>query len=155
VRLLTSNRLIALMLLAATPILLSQRALAYPSQDMPPQSSNAPTAGIAIVLLTDPKGADVEPFVQSLRVSVKRKWHEGIPASARRGDKGRVAVEFRVQQDGKLVDGSVKVSSSSGKKDLDEAGVNAIRAAAPFGPLPDKFSQPFIEMRIYFYYNTP
>lgn len=42
-----------------------------------------------------------------------------------------------------------------GKKDLDEAGVNAIRAAAPFGPLPDKFSQPSIETRIYFYYNTP
>jgi outer membrane biosynthesis protein TonB len=47
----------------------------------------------------------------------------------------------------------VKISSSSGKKDLDDAGVNAVRNASPFVPLPDNFPQPFIELRMYFYYN--
>ena len=152
---LTANLLIALALLTAVQILPSHLALAYPLQDAPPHSSDTPTAGVGLQVLTDPKGVDIRPFVESLLASVKHKWHDGMPASARRGDKGKLSVDFRIQQDGKLIDDSVKVLSSSGEKDLDDAGVNAIRSASPFGPLPDKFSQPFIEMRIYFYYNIP
>jgi TonB family protein len=150
---LTANLRIALALLTAIAILPSHKALAYPNQDAPPKSSGAGQVGVGLIVLTDPKGVDIKPFTRSLLASVRRKWYEGIPESARRGGSGKVAIDFRVQQDGKLTVDSVKISSSSGKKDLDDAGVNAVRNASPFVPLPDNFPQPFIELRMYFYYN--
>jgi outer membrane biosynthesis protein TonB len=41
----------------------------------------------------------------------------------------------------------------SGKDELDTASLPAVREAEPFKPLPEKFSQPFILLRITFYYN--
>ena len=96
---------------------------------------------------------DLRPYLAALMSAVKRKWYEGMPTSARQGDKGEVSVQFRVQQDGKLLDSSLKVASSSGKKDLDDASLNAIRSAAPFSHLPNKFPQRSIEMRVHFQYN--
>jgi TonB family protein len=154
VRLFSPNRLIALTLLAAGQVLILQPAVAYPMPAAPGQSSSSSTESTpGIELLTDPKGVDVRSYLASLFSSVKRKWYEGMPASARRGDKGVVSVQFRVQKDGKLLGSSLKVSSSSGKKDLDDASLNAIRKAAPFDHLPSNFPQPFIEMRLYFQYN--
>ena len=45
--------------------------------------------------------------------------------------------------------------SRSEKKDFDAASLRAIREAAPFEHLPEKFSQPFIVLRFHFYYNLP
>ena len=153
-RLFSPNRLIALMLLAAGQILILKLAVAYPRPAASQQSSSASTESTpGIELLTDPKGVDVRPYLTSLMSSVKRKWYQGMPDSARRGDKGAVSVQFRVQQDGKLLDSSLKISSSSGKQDLDDASLNAIRSAAPFDHLPRNFPQPFMEMRLFFHYN--
>jgi TonB family protein len=149
VQLFTPSRL---MLLAAGQILALQLAVAYPMPGPRPQSSSTENAP-GIELLTDPKGVDVRPYLISLRSSVERKWYEGMPASARRGDKGVVSVQFRVQRNGKLLDSSLKVSSSSGNKDLDDASLNAVRKAAPFDHLPGHFPQHFIELRLYFRYN--
>jgi TonB family protein len=77
-----------------------------------------------------------------------------MPPSVEKGDKGVVSIQFRVQQDGKIPEDSLKVLSSSGKKEFDDAGLNAIRDAAPFDHLPSKFSHPFIELRMAFYYNV-
>jgi TonB family protein len=155
VRLSTPNCLPVLVLLTATQILTSQVALAHPTPAGPWQSPPSSTADSApgIELLTDPKGVDLRVYLGALMSAVKRKWYEGMPASARQGDRGEVSVQFRVQQDGKLLDSSLKVASSSGKKDLDDASLNAIRNAAPFSHLPSKLRQPFIEMRVHFQYN--
>jgi outer membrane biosynthesis protein TonB len=43
---------------------------------------------------------------------------------------------------------------SSEKSDFDAASSQAVREAAPFNHLPQKFSKPFIEVRFTFYYNV-
>ena len=42
---------------------------------------------------------------------------------------------------GNIPKGFPKLTSGTGKNDLDSASVQAIREAAPFAHLPDKFSQ--------------
>jgi outer membrane biosynthesis protein TonB len=48
----------------------------------------------------------------------------------------------------------VELMNHSRKSDLDAASLEAIREAGPFDKLPEKFSQPFILVRVTFYYNV-
>ena len=58
------------------------------------------------------------------------------PASARRRHvEGTVGYALTLSPAGALL--NVKITKSSGDDDLDAAAIDAIRAAAPFGPLPD------------------
>jgi TonB family protein len=154
------KRLATLVLMTAVQILHLQPALAYPIHQPPLQSSDlirntqkAP-AGLSIEMLTDTQGVDFGPFLQSTYRSVRREWFAGMPPAIEKGDKGVVSITFRVQQDGKVPADSLKIVSSSGKKEFDDASLDAIRSVAPFDHLPSKFSQPFVELRMIFYYNT-
>lgn len=74
-------------------------------------------------------------------------------AIGREGQLGKNAVQFRVLRDGTIPKNFLKLVYSSGKKDLDEASSQAVRKAAPFSHLPETYSQPFIELRMTFFYN--
>ncbi|MGB7728889.1 MAG: energy transducer TonB [Candidatus Acidiferrum sp.] len=102
---------------------------------------------------TDTEGIDFRHFNLSVNQSVKRKCYERMPPSIKKGVEGRVSVQFRIQQDGKLPDGFMKVLLSSGVKEIDEASLTAIHDAAPFDHLPSGFSQPFVELLMEFLYN--
>jgi TonB family protein len=71
------------------------------------------------------------------------------------GEKGTVAVKFIVLTDGSLSEQPPTVESSSGKKELDNASVAAIRASAPFEHLPETFKGSSVELRLTFLYNVP
>lgn len=152
--------LVAVALMTATQLLPSQPALANPVHQTLPQSSDSTAAaqkdatGVSIELLTDPLGVDFNSYLRSLYSLVRTKWRAALPSSVRKGDKGVVSIRFRVLEDGKVADDSLKVLSSSGKSEFDNTGLNAIRDAAPFDHLPSKFSRPFIELRMTFYYNV-
>ena len=156
----TGERLVALVLVTAMQIVHLQPALAYPIHQPPPQSSDSvrntqkAVTGASIEMLSDTQGVDFDPFMQSVYRSVKREWFAGMPPSIEKGEKGIVSIEFRVQQDGKVPADSLKVVSGSGRKELDDVGLNAIHNVAPFDHLPSKFSQPFVELSMIFYYNT-
>jgi TonB family protein len=156
---LTANCLIVLTLLTTTQVLPPNPALANPVDHATPQSSDSTgntkkaIVGAAIEIRTDTEGVDFAPFMRSVYRSVKREWLAGMPPSVEKGDKGVVTIQFRVQQDGNVSDDSLKVVSSSSKKEYDDASLRAIRNVAPFDHLPSKFSQPFVELRMIFYYN--
>jgi TonB family protein len=137
------RRLVALVLMTATLLSLQN-----------PSFAQKATVAATIEMRSDAGGVDFGPFMQSAYRSVKREFLAVVPASVEKGDKGIVSIQFRVQQDGKVPFDSLKIVSSSGKKEFDDAGLNAIRNIAPFDHLPSKFSQPFIELRMTFYYNT-
>jgi TonB family protein len=87
-------------------------------------------------------------------LSVKNKWHTVLPPSVGAGEQvGKNKVQFRVLQDGTVPEEFLKLVLSSGKRDLDEASLQAVRKAAPFNHLPEKYSAPFITLRFNFYYN--
>jgi TonB family protein len=137
-----AKRLVAIALMTAIQLLLPKLS--------PAQKA---TVGAAIEMRTDAEGVDFGPFKQSVYLSVKGEWFATMPSSVEKGDKGVVSIQFRVQQNGKVPFDSTKIISSSGKKEFDDASLNAIRNVAPFDHLPSKFSQPFVELRMTFYYN--
>jgi TonB family protein len=53
-----------------------------------------------------------------------------------------------------LQDGSVRVFSSSGNQDMDAAALSALRAAAPFARLPEKYSGAYLELEVRFYFKN-
>jgi TonB family protein len=78
-----------------------------------------------------------------------------MPESAQLGDRGRVALQFRIMKNGSVPDGEPTRLIGSGKEPLDRAAISAIRSSNPFEPLPPAFSGPYIELRFYFLYNLP
>ena len=104
-------------------------------------------------LLTQTEGIDFNSYLRGVYLAVKKHWFTNMPASVKAGNRGVVSVEFHIQQDGTVPKESLKIKTSSGKSDLDNASLAGIREAAPFSKLPEGYSQPFIELRFTFYYN--
>jgi TonB family protein len=107
------------------------------------------------VLLSDPEGIDWAPYLHEVYLSTKQKLTAtGLPESAKRGEPGTVRIEFRIDRDGKVPEDSLFLITS-GKKDMDDACLAAIRAAGPFNHLPETFHGPFIKLRQTVYFNVP
>ena len=127
-----------------------------PNSNVPQSAGSTPKPGqlgAGLEMLTDTEGIDFNTYLRTVYISVRQNWYAGMPASVQTGQKGVNRVEFRVMQDGKVPKDFLKLTGPSEKEDLDGASLTAIRAAAPFGHLPEKFSQPSIALRITFYYN--
>jgi len=103
-------------------------------------------------ILTPHNGVDFTAFSADLTKTVRRNWYAKLPAQAKDGTKGKVVIRFGIQQDGTLSAEPV-VEVSSGNKPLDDAAVSAIRASAPFEPLPKSFKN--LELALSFFYNMP
>ena len=155
----TLRCLALLVLLFSAPSQALEPARAFQSKNTQPQSSS-PTnamAFCALEMLTPTEGEDFEmsQYLAHLYRALKKRWLADMPPSVEKGQKGKNAVEFRVLQDGSVPEDSLKMVSRSEKKDFDAASLQAIREAAPFEHLPEKFTKPFISLRFHFYYNLP
>jgi TonB family protein len=144
--------LMALQFYSLPPALTSQEK----SPEGPAKDSTAQSvpSKCALTMLTSSEGVDFGNYLGTLFKTVRSHWYDVMPERANLGDKGIVVVQFRIQKDGKLVDESPEVIFSSRKKALDEASLKAIRKSAPFAPLPEAFTKPYIELRFSFFYNT-
>jgi len=114
-----------------------------------------PSASGGLEMLTPTEGVDFSTYLNRLLAIVKRNWVSIWPESARLGDRGRVVLQFRVMKNGTVPESEPQLIDSSTKEPLDRAALGSIRASSPFEPLPSQFSGPFIELRIYFFYNYP
>jgi outer membrane biosynthesis protein TonB len=115
----------------------------------------AGTYGNGYEILTPTEGVDFSDYMKRVVASVRRNWYAVMPESAQLGDRGRVALQFRIMRDGSVPTGEPNRLLGSGKEPLDRAAVSAIRSSNPFEPLPPAFSGPYIELRFYFLYNLP
>jgi TonB family protein len=106
-------------------------------------------------ILTPTEGVDFSDYMARVVAAVRRNWYAVMPESAQLGDRGRVALQFRIMKNGGVPDGEPVRLLGSGKEPLDRAAVSAIRSSNPFEPLPPAFSGPYIELRFYFLYNLP
>ena len=154
---LTANRLLLLAVLVSAP---SHTAgtVVLPTTAVPQSAGSTPKHGqvrSGLEMLTDREGIDFNTYLRTVYISVRQNWSAIMPPSVQTGQQGVNSVEFRIMQDGKIPADFVKLTAHSGKEDLDRASLTAIRALAPFDHLPEKFSQPFIALRITFYYNMP
>ncbi len=115
----------------------------------------AGTYGNGYEILTPTEGVDFSDYMARVIAAVRRNWYAVMPESAMLGDRGRVALQFRIMKDGNVPAGEPVRLIGSGKEPLDRAAVSAIRSSNPFEPLPQAFSGPYIELRFYFLYNLP
>jgi TonB family protein len=113
------------------------------------------TYGNGYEILTPTEGVDFNDYMARVIAAVRRNWYAVMPESAMLGDRGRVALQFRIMKDGSVPAGEPVRLIGSGKEPLDRAAVSAIRSSNPFEPLPQAFSGPYIELRFYFLYNLP
>ena len=88
------------------------------------------------VLSSLPDGVNLNPYLDNLYFNIQRNLLARLPESALNGEKGVVVVRVRIEKDGSLPEGAVRIVSSCGKEDLDGAAESAIRTAAPFGRFP-------------------
>ena len=102
-----------------------------------------------------PKGVDFQSYINRLLAKLKQNWVAVMPESFYLGDKGIVAISFRINHDGSFSAESLSIDRTSGKEPLDTAAASAIRATSPFEPLPPQFKGPNLDLRIGFYYNIP
>ena len=89
---------------------------------------------------------DFGPYMAELQRRIKRNWQ---PPKDR--DSRQVVVEFKIFKSGEL--GSVRLARSSGLSTNDQAAISAIRAAAPFMPLP-KYSEDSVDIQFTFDYRV-
>jgi outer membrane biosynthesis protein TonB len=111
--------------------------------------------GAQVQILTPTEGVDFSDYMKRVIASVRRNWYAVMPESAQLGDRGRVALQFRIMRDGSVPTGDPTRVLPSGKEPLDRAAISAIRSSNPFEPLPPAFSGPYIELRFIFLYNLP
>jgi protein TonB len=71
--------------------------------------------------------------VTRVRQSIESEW-QYPEAALRYGLQGKLALEFTILGDGRLA--ALRLVRSSGSALLDEEGLRAIKAAAPFPPIP-------------------
>jgi TonB family protein len=112
-------------------------------------------AGNGVTILTPTDGVDFQSYINRLLAKLKQNWITAMPESFYLGDKGIVAISFRINNDGSFPGESLSIDRTSGKEPLDMAAASAIRATSPFEPLPPAFKRPYLDLRIGFYYNIP
>jgi outer membrane biosynthesis protein TonB len=106
-----------------------------------------------IEMLTPTEGVDFNAYLRRVYIIVQRNWYAVMPESVRLGDKGVVALQFKIMRNGVVPDGEPVRVSGSGKEPLDRAAISSIRSSTPFEPLPPGFSGPYIELRFTYFYN--
>jgi TonB family protein len=106
------------------------------------------------VLSSVPDKVNLDPYLRRVYVSIQRNLLAKLPESALNGEKGVVVVRVHIDKDGSLPNGTVRIVSSSGKKDMDAAAKSAIRTAAPFGPLPKGYLVASLDLLFTFYYKS-
>jgi outer membrane biosynthesis protein TonB len=69
------------------------------------------------------------------------------------GERGIVAITFRINQDGSLPPPDPNLERTSGREPLDSGAMSSIRMSNPFEPLPSQYKRPYMEFRFTYYYN--
>lgn len=108
-------------------------------------------SGSTLELLSDPKGVDFRPYLITILSSVRRNWYAVIPESAKLGRRGKVAIQFAINNEGRVP--KLVIASPSGTEALDRAAVAGISASNPFPPLPPEFRGEQIRLQFVFLYN--
>ncbi|HEX4001726.1 MAG TPA: TonB family protein [Candidatus Acidoferrales bacterium] len=95
---------------------------------------------------------DFQPYVIALLTTTRRKWMEKPQDEAMLGEKDLVVIHVTVRKDGTFEQPpTIETASKNGP--FDDAALEAVRASAPFDPLPKSFSRPDLELRLVFSYK--
>ena len=93
------------------------------------------------------KEPDFGPWMRELTRAIKRRWNP-----PKEDESKRVVLLFKISKDGRLL--SIKIDQSSGNPNSDQAAIYAVKAAAPFRPLPPEHKDDYVNIHFKFDYNV-
>ena len=102
-------------------------------------------------ILTPGVGSNFTPYVTRLLERLYRNWYVPKEGRAKTRERDSLSVIFKIRRNGRLAR-KPTLEVSSGKKPVDDAAIDAIRFSAPFEHLPKSFKDPYIELRLTFFY---
>lgn len=110
-------------------------------------NSNSAVSSSANTVNNTQSEPDFKPFMKNLQEKIKRNWNPPQVNSAQ-----KVVVKMKIAKDGQLL--SVNIIKSSGVQIVDNAAMYAVRASAPFNPLPADCKEPSVDVEFTFDYNV-
>ena len=117
--------------------------------NLPPSPGKS---GSNLELLSDPLGIDFRPYMLQVLAAVRRNWFSIMPESAKLGSRGKVALQFAIDREGRVP--KLVIVTPSGIQALDRAAVAGVSASNPFPPLPSQFKGSQIRLQLTFSYNV-
>lgn len=90
---------------------------------------------------------DFGPYMRDLQRRIKMNWNP-----PKGNESKRVVLMFKIAKDGRLL--SCSVFKSSGLQSADQAALDAVKASAPFKPLPVEYKQSSVDIQFTFDYNV-
>ncbi len=126
--------------------LIDPRLISKESRKIVPQMGEGESVEISL----DTTESKYISYFKHIRDKIYLVWRYP-PEAAAAGISGTVKILFVIARDGSLKD--VRVLESSGYSILDKAAINAIIAAAPFGPFPKDWTEKELRIRGRFIYT--
>ncbi|MBI4060689.1 MAG: TonB family protein [Elusimicrobia bacterium] len=80
-------------------------------------------------------------YISQARQMLWAAWRKRMPAAS-----GEGVVVFAIMRGGAFTD--LRMESSSGDREFDDAALEAVQAAAPFPALPSDFAEPFLKIHL-------
>jgi TonB family protein len=123
------------------------------SQEQKTDEKKPDTAQGGFEILSDTRGIDFRPYVESLKSKIYPAWLRLIPDVAREPvmKKGTAIFELNILKDGQMAD--LQLVQSSGDESMDRAPRMAFIAAEPLPQLPVAFRGDHLKIRCRFLYN--
>lgn len=125
-----------------------RKAPARPSMSAVPETAMAPAAGAAAGMPGNAAGVATDLpnfpypwYISQVRQMLWAAWQKRMPASS-----GEGIVMFSIMRNGAFTD--LRMESSSGDGDFDNAALAAVQAASPFPALPSDFGEPFLKIHL-------
>jgi protein TonB len=120
------------------------------------EESNAgvesPKEGSGMTLLLNTSDFRFQKYFIAVKRRIEFFW-DYPPLAARKGQQGRLKIDFVIQKDGTLRPKDIEIIKSSNYPILDDAATTALRLASPFNPFPDGFDLEEITVHGSFEYN--
>jgi outer membrane biosynthesis protein TonB len=110
--------------------------------------------GLGVEILSGEQGVEVGRYVANVSKKVGKSRALFVPDDVQSGMDDRVVLIFKILRDGKLDTGDPRIESGAKLARLNEAAIFAIRYWREFGPLPEEFRGPYLELRLTFAYST-
>ena len=99
---------------------------------------DSPKEGSGMTLLLNTSEFKYQKYFMNVKKRIEFYW-EYPPLAARKGQQGRLNIDFVIHKDGTIEVGDIDIIKSSNYPILDDAATTALRLASPFNAFPEDF----------------
>lgn len=103
--------------------------------------------------IPDDTPENAKAYVARVQEKIRKNWYKHMPAEAREGEPGYVAVSFTILNDGSLSEEGVRLAAAFADELLVGKVISAIRDSSPFPPFPPELDKPDIRTGFTVLYN--